>query len=49
MAITFSSFWDLETFSSSKIDRLEGPLDLKQNLKLALNQGIITGIKKVYL
>ena len=26
MAITFSSFWDLETFSSSKIDRVAGPL-----------------------
>ena len=45
MAITFSSFWDLETFSSPNIDRLAGPLSLKQNFQLALNQGIITGRK----
>ena len=48
MAITFSSFWDLENFSSPKIDLLTGPLNLKQNSQLALNQGTITGIKKGY-
>ena len=32
MVVTFSSFWDLETFSSPKIDQLGGPLNLKQNL-----------------
>ena len=32
MAITFSSNWDLETFSTPKIDRLTGPPSLKQNI-----------------
>ena len=46
MAITFSSIWDLEIFSSPKIDRIAGPPSLKQNFYLALNQGTITGIKR---
>ena len=32
MAITFSSNWDLKTFSSPKIDGLAGSPSLKQNL-----------------